>query len=81
MKKINYLLITVAILGSIYIAITQDSSLVYYLKDLSIILTITALYIIKKVFKIEISEEINFIYIVFIFMAHFLGATCELYNK
>ena len=81
MKKINYLLIAIAIIGSIYITVTQDDSLVYILKDLSIILTINALYIIKKIFKVEISEKMNFVYIVFIFMAHFLGATCELYNK
>ncbi len=50
------------------------------LKDISIIVTISALYIIQKLFKIRINEVINLIYIIFIFMAHFLGVICELYN-
>jgi len=81
MKKINILLIIISIVGSIYITITRNYNIVYILKDMSIILTINAIYIIKKIFKIKISEEINFIYILFIFMAHFLGVTCEVYNK
>lgn len=81
MKRINYLLVAIAIIGSVYISITKDNNIVYILKDLSIILTINALYIIKKVFKLEISKEVNFIYIIFIFMAHFLGVVCEVYNE
>lgn len=81
MKKINLMLILIAILGSIYVVITKDRNLVYILKDLSIILTINALYIIKKIFKVNISESINFIYILFIFNAHFLGTTLDFYTK
>lgn len=80
-KKINILLILIAVIGSIYIVLTKNQSFVLILKDLSIIVTISALYIIQKIFKIKINEGINFIYILFIFMAHFLGVTCELYNK
>lgn len=80
-KRVNILLILIAIIGSIYIVLTKDQSLVLILKDLSIIVTISALYIIQKIFKIKIGEGINFIYILFIFMAHFLGVTLELYNK
>ena len=58
-KKINILLILVAIIGSIYIVLTKDQSLVLILKDISIIITISALYIIQKIFKIKISEGIN----------------------
>ena len=79
-KKINLLLVFIAIIGSLYFVFTKDERLVYVLKDLSIILTINALYIIKKLFKLNISDGINFIYILFIFMAHFLGVTVELYN-
>ena len=81
MKKINYLLIAIAIIGSVYIVFTKDDRLADILKDLSIIFTINAIYIINRVFKLNINEETNFIYILFIFVAHFLGATCELYNK
>ncbi len=79
-KKINILLILVAILGSLYFIFTKGENIVLILKDISIILTINALYIIQKIFKVKISEGLNFIYILFIFMAHFLGVTCELYN-
>ena len=48
---------------------------------MSIILSISALYIVQKLFKININEKINFIYIVFIFMAHFLGVIVDLYTK
>jgi len=79
-KKINISLIIIAILGSLYFLFTRDTNIVLILKDISIIITITALYIIKKIFKIKINEGLNLIYIVFIFMAHFLGVICELYN-
>ena len=79
-KKINILLILTAIIGSLYFVITRDDNIVLILKDVSIILTISALYIVQKIFKIKIPEGINLIYIIFIFMAHFLGVICELYN-
>lgn len=80
-KKINFLLILVAIIGSLYFVFTKDNNIVFILKDISIIVTITALYIIQKLFKIKINEGINFIYIVFIFVAHFLGVICDFYSQ
>ena len=79
-KKINWFLIVVAVLITSYFILTRDDSIVLILKDASIVITIMALYIIKKLFKVKISEEINFLYILFIFIAHFLGVICELYN-
>ena len=79
-KKINFSLILIAIIGSLYFVFTKDNNIVLMLKDSSIIITISAIYIIQKIFKIKINEGINLIYILFIFMAHFLGVTCELYN-
>jgi len=79
-KKINVLLIIIAIIGSLYFVITRDNDIVLILKDLSIIITINGLYLLKKIFKVKISEGINFLYILFIFIAHFLGVICELYN-
>lgn len=81
MKKINLLLIFIAIVGSIFITFKKDNNIVFILKDLSIILTINAIYILMKIFKFKIDEGIIFIYVMFIFLAHFLGVTCELYNK
>ena len=80
-KKINFLLILIASLGSIYFAVTKDNNIVFILKDISVIITISALYIIQKIFKIHIDEFINLIYILFIFMAHFLGVVCDLYSQ
>lgn len=79
-KKINISLILIAIIGTLYFVFTRDTNIVLILKDISIIVTISALYIIQKLFKIRINEVINLIYIIFIFMAHFLGVICELYN-
>ena len=79
-KKINISLILIAIIGSLYFVFTRDKNIVLMLKDGSIIVTISALYIVQKLFKIKINEVINLIYIIFIFMAHFLGVICELYN-
>lgn len=80
-KKINYLLILISSIISVYIALTKESNIVYILKDISIILSISALYIAQKIFKIRINEGLNFIYIVFIFIAHFLGVVVDLYTK
>ena len=81
LKKINFLIILVSIIGSLYIVLTRENNVVLVLKDMSIILTINALYILKKIFRIQISDEANFIYIIFIFFSHFIGVTCEVYNK
>jgi len=79
-KKINITLILIAIIGSLYFVFTRDNNIVLILKDISIIFSISALYIVQKIFKIKINEYINLVYIIFIFMAHFLGVICELYN-
>ncbi|MBQ9072534.1 MAG: hypothetical protein IJY25_05205 [Bacilli bacterium] len=80
-KKINILLILIAIIGSLYFVFIKDNNIIFILKDISIVLTISALYIVQKILKIKIPEGINFVYILFIFMAHFLGVICDLYSK
>ena len=79
-KKINITLILISIIGSLYYVFKRDDNIVLILKDSSIILSISALYIVQKTCKIKINEYINLAYIIFIFMAHFLGVICELYN-
>lgn len=85
MKKIltitNYLLIIIAVVGSYYFVFTRDKELGLILKDASIIITITIPYIIEKLFKKDIPIGVKFFWILFIFLAQFLGATVELYNK
>lgn len=80
-KKINFLLVLVSIIGSIFITFNTSDSFILVLKDVSIIVTINLLYIIEKLFNIKISDVSKFCYILFIFMAHFLGVTCDLYTK
>lgn len=79
-EKINYLLILIAIIGSYYYVFTRDDQIGLILKDASIIITITLPYIIEKLFKKELSSVIKTSYIMFIFVAQFLGVTVELYN-
>ena len=79
-KKINIFLILVASIFSIYFAFKNDN-IVFIIKDISVIFTISALYIIQRIFNIKINEGLNFVYILFIFMAHFLGVVVNLYDK
>ena len=64
-----------------YLVITRDKELGLILKDLSIIVTITIPYILEKIFKIKIDNKLKFLYITFIFLAHFIGVILEVYNK
>lgn len=80
-RIIDIILILISIIGSFCFVFTRDNKIGLVLKDVSIIITITLPYIIEKVFKIKIDNETKTVYIVFVFMAHFLGATCEIYNK
>ena len=80
-KKINIFMIVITLLGSLYFAIIKANDFVFIIKNMSIILSINALYIIQKIFKIRINESINFIYILFIFIAHFLGVIVNLYDE
>lgn len=80
-KKFNFILILISIIFSFYFVFTRDDKIGLILKDASIIITITGIYIIEKIFKIKINDGLKFVYILFVFIAHFLGANCELYNK
>ncbi len=81
LKKTNILLILTAIIVSLYFVITRDNEIGLILKDVTILITITGVYILEKIFKIKINDGLKFVYVLFIFMAHFLGAICELYNS
>ena len=82
MKRINYLLIFIVLFFSLINVFSElNRGIVIVLKDASIVLTITFPYIVNKIFKFDISEYLILIWIVFIFLAHFLGASLEFYNK
>lgn len=82
MKKINNYLIYIIILVSICFAI-KDFNLAKYdrlIGDLSIGLVLLLPKIIKKILNIKIKDELYFVYIIFIFLAQFIGCVVNLYN-
>lgn len=82
MKKINILLIVIALVCSALNVIGElDKSIVIILKDASIAFTIFMPYIVQKIFKIEVNEGFKTIWIIFIFMAHYMGVGLEMYNE
>lgn len=83
MKKINDVLIFLVILISVCFAI-KDFNIGAYdrlLGSLSIAFVLFIPRIVRKLFKIKISNAMEFIYILFIFLAQFLGSVVNLYNK
>ena len=81
MKKINLFLTLIIIIASIITVIVNGSNdITIILKDLSVILTVTAPYIFEKIFKMKLTEGFKLIWIIFIFMAHYLGVILEVYD-
>ena len=82
MKKINvFLIIFTLICAFITIIGELDKGTIIILKDSSIILSLFALYIAEKIFKIKINDGFKTIWIIFIFMAHYLGVIAGMYNS
>lgn len=82
MRKINLLLIGLTLVLSSFIIFSEfDKGIVIVLKDASIVLTLFFPYILNRLFKLNISERLILIWIIFIFLAHYLGVICELYNS
>lgn len=82
MKKINLLLILCIIICSFFVIMSElNRGIVVILKDSSIVLTLLFPYLLRRLFKIKISEWLILIWIIFIFISHFLGVVCSLYNE
>ncbi len=82
MRKINNLFIIITLVLAFFIIFSNiGEGPVIFLKDSSIVLTILLPYILNKVFKLNINDGLIFIWIIFIFLAHFLGVICNLYNE
>ena len=79
MKKINYLIYLITVIGTIYAIIFIDDNLVSYLKDIGLII-VMLLPLILNLFKIKIKDNLVFVYSLFIFSAGFLGVTLRLYS-
>lgn len=85
MKKLiilNKIIIFITILTSISYSLKSimEFNLYNALIRLSIILIIFIPNILEKIFKIKISEASKMIYVIFIFLAHFLGSIINFYN-
>lgn len=82
MKKINKaLILIIAIISFFTVLFELDKGVVIVLKDGSIILTLILPYIFEKIFKKDLSEGFKLVWIIFIFMAHYLGVICCLYSS
>ncbi len=83
MKKLNNLLIFLLSLISLCYTL-KDFNLGAYdrlLPSASIIFILFIPKIINKIFKFKISQELEFIYIIFVFLAQFLGSVVGFYNS
>jgi len=86
MKKINYINYFIkisCILGGIIFSIPKivDKDLYGTFIRLSIILLVLLPNMIRKFTKIKITERMELIYLLFLFVAHFLGSIVDLYHK
>lgn len=80
MKIMNKILSLVVIAVSIYLSCTSHSGIYGILIRLSVIPVLFIPEIIEKIFKFKINEHLKTIYIIFIFLAHFLGSIVNLYH-
>ena len=82
MKKINLLLIIIASIGGIFYSINPIMNGMVYkaLICLTIIPVMLVPKIVKKIFKLNITPATEFIYLIFVFFAHFLGSIVNFYH-
>lgn len=81
-KKINLLLIVIASIGGICFGVNRiiDGDFYRFLIYLSIIPVMLVPKILKTYFKIKLTSTLEFIYLVFVFCAHFLGSIVDFYH-
>ncbi len=83
MKKINNLLIFLCSLASIcfFVRDLNIGANQRFLGDLSMVFVLLIPKILRKIFKIKITDTMELIYIIFMILAQFLGSVVNLYNK
>lgn len=81
-KKINYLLIAIAMIGGIGYGISDciNGDIYGALICFAIIPVMLAPYILRKIFGMKINSQVETIYLIFVFFAHFLGSIVDLYH-
>lgn len=81
MKIMSNILGVIASIYSIYLVVTLDLGLYGGLIKLTVIPVIFLPQILEKIFHVKINPYISFVYIIFIFLAHFLGSVVDFYHK
>lgn len=86
MKKMNMwnkIIFTVILLGSMYYAVEVIKEKDFY--QFLIVITVTPVallpYFIQKIGKIKLPDMLESLYMIFIFLAYFLGSIMKLYGK
>ncbi len=82
MKRLNNTLIFLFTLASVCFFVKDINQMVYdrLLGDITVGLVLLLPRIITKIFKIKITDAMELVYILFIFLAQFLGSVVNLYN-
>lgn len=81
MKKINNIIYFIVTIYSVYLACTNPSGIYGALIKLSVIPIIFLPQILEKLFHFKMNDSLKDIYVLFIFLAHFLGSIVNLYHK
>lgn len=81
MKKINNLIIIIVSIISIVLILTEPFKLDRFMQLLFIIPSMLLIKIIRKTFKLKLSDEVELLYLVFIFGCYFLGIVLKFYSK
>ena len=82
MRKINNFLIILLFILSLFFTFNNNNFITFQrlLPSLSIILVLYIPRIFNKLFKFQINSQLELIYIIFIFLAQFLGSVIDFYN-
>ena len=82
MKKVNLLLMIISSIGGIFYSIRpiMDGQIYKALICLSIIPVMLIPKLLKKLFRLNLTPALEFIYLIFIFFAHFLGSIVNFYH-
>lgn len=81
-KKLNIGLITIAIIGGIICGVMRilNNDFYGFLICISIIPVMLVPFLLKKFFSLKISTQVETMYLIFVFFAHFLGSIVNFYD-
>jgi len=81
-KKLNLLLIIIASMGGICFSINpiMSGNIYRILVCLSIIPAMLVPTMLKKIFKLNLTKSVEFVYLIFVFFALFLGSIANFYH-